>query len=591
MKKTFIALLLLLLHYSGFSQYGHRTHFIDSLSNEQFNDGLITDAITSGGLPVYAAAGSVNFTVPSFITRSRFNTSSFTGSQLNSRCYFLFSGTTELQSRLNSICERGTSGYAMSGCAFSSNTAGDVLLMNVGTTGVAGSVRRIDLGGFDEATCTRPSLNNTTRYYTCGSSIATGANTSQVFLMKHNQDGSTIDWVRKFNLPCSGVNGVAQAVAILDDAASGSVVLVGNVVQTSATGAQCVQPFIAKFSSTGALTWLRFINSTSINNISLQNIRPTNTAQEYVIVGSAISSTLANRRQVLFLRVNTSGAAPTNVLTRLIRSNGPTPNYPVQNQNGFDVVTRVDSLNSVSYYISGGTQLSGGSTDGLLIRLSNTSSPVFLRHYTGSGNENLYAIDRVENTVSGRGIAAFGVFGVGATSASLRNRSWLAKTYFNLVSGCNEVIDSPLSTVPSITYTAFTPTITNTFSTNTIVAQTSSGSQQTVCWATTISAGSNARISDEQSISLSGNSIEGITVFPNPVIGSELTFRLISAQDQITHIQLSDVSGKIYADESLNLQSGENMGTVPVSDLPQGIYIVRFIAADGTSKSIRFVRN
>jgi hypothetical protein len=601
MKKVLLPFFALAIQFAGYSQYGHRIHEVNASSFEQFNDGLITDVVLSGGLPVYASAGAATLpatTAGSQFTRSRFNTSSFAGAQLAGRYYFLFSNGAEWQNRLNSIVERGTAGYAMSGAVYNSNSAGDVLLMNVGTNGTptATGLRRIDLGGFDEAFCTRRSLNNTARYYTCGSSIAPNSTTgsSQVFLMKHNEDGSTIDWVRKFNVPCGNSNtSPAEAVAVLDDGQTGNVILVGNIRSTSTAAPACQQAFIAKFSAAGALIWFRILTSTGLSNISLQNIRPTNTPQEYAIVGSAVSSSLAGRRQVLFLRVNTSGANPVNSpgTPRLIRSNGPTPNYPVQNQEGFDVVTRVNAAGSLSYYIAGSTQLTSSSKDGLLIRLNNTTAPVFLRHYTGSGNESLFAIDMVQNTASGQGLAAFGVFGSIATLATPAiNKSWLAKTYFNLVSGCNEVIDSPLSTNPPVTYTAFIPTITNTFTSGTLTGQFGTTLQKTICWNTTITGGSNARLAEEETAG-AFNAIESISVFPNPVSSNDLNFRLISANNQTVRVQLCDVAGRLHSDNSQEFTSGENTGTISVRDLPKGIYILRLISSDGAAKNIRFVKD
>lgn len=593
MKKHLLFLLFLCLTVAAYAQYGHRTYNADTISTEQFNDGFITDVLTSGGLPIYAAGGFI--TTPgstgALITRSRFNRMAYAGGQLSGNIYYLFKSGPEVQSRTNSVCERGSAGYLMSGTGFTSSTAGNVLFLNANTTGALTAARTVDLTGFDEAFSTRRSLNTTNRYYTCGSSITTAGSVSEAFLMKHNETGATVDWVRRFNLQCNGVNRLAEAVAVIDDASTGNVVIIGNISFSGITGG-CQQAFIARFTAAGALTWLQILNSTSLSSIQLQNIRATDSPESYVIVGSAISSSLPGRRQVLFIRVNTSSAAmPTNSFVRLIRTNGPTPNFPVQHQIGYDVVSRKDSLGAISYYIAGSTQYSTGtSTDGLLIRTNSSGNPVNTREYFGDGSEVFYAIDLNQTVAGGRGLAAFGAYDSRSTSTLTRRKSWLAKTYFNLVSGCKELVDSGLVTTPGITYAAFTPQLLTTFTRDSLTYQSGTTTNQIVCWNTVIAGGSILREMNHESTSAGTAGTLKAQAYPNPVTGAEITLQMNSEQAEIAEVVLTDLSGRFINRYTVDLAEGENAAAIQVADLKQGAYLIRIVTASGQTQVIRFIR-
>jgi len=595
MKKQAFLIALIVYGYVATAQYGHRTYNVDTVSTEQFNDGFITDILTSGGQPIYAGAGFANMpnTAGAVTTRSRFNRIDYNGNQLSGNVYYLFNAGPEVQSRSNSVCERGTTGYLLSGTAFNSSTTGDVLLLNANTSGALTSARRVDMAGIDEAFSTRKSTNLTNRYYTVGSSITTAGSVSQAFIMKHNETGSTIDWVRKFNLQCSGVNRLAEAVAVIDDPTSGNVVVIGNINFNGLAGG-CQQAFIARFTSAGVLTWLRIINSTSMANIQLQNIRATDSPQQYVITGSAIASSPAGKRQVLLMRVNTSNAAgPSTVFARLIRSNGPTPNYPVQNQIGYDVACRKDSIGNISYYIAGSTQYTTGtSTDGLLIRTNATGTPVNMYEYFGNGSEALYALDINQTIANGRGIAAFGAFDSRSTSATIRRKSWLAKTYFNLVSGCNSLLDTGIVSTPSVTYASFSPVISTTYTTNTLTYQSGSTTNQIVCWSTIIGGGSNLReMGDETTAVTSENATLKALAFPNPITGNELNLEIESEDEEIAELIILDLSGRMVQSSSIDLLTGTNRSLIDASDLRQGAYMLRITTESGKSQTIRFIRN
>ncbi|MBL7923544.1 MAG: hypothetical protein JNL88_05050, partial [Bacteroidia bacterium] len=367
MKKILCLFLPLLMGSAAQAQYGQRLYDLDSLSQEWFNDGLITDQFLVSGKPVYAATGKVQSPTATgaLIERSRFARIGFTGATQANRFYYLFYNGAERPSRMNSICE-GSNAFLMSGVVYSNNApgTGDVLLLKTAASGVPQSVRKVDLGGFDESFCTRRSAKTTSKYYTCGSSYVQSS--SAAFLMKHNASGSVVNWVRKFSLPCGTTASLAEATSVIDDSLSGNVVVIGHVRSASPSLA-CQNAFIARFSASGALHWLHFIASNNAANFNLQSIRATNAAQEYVITGSALNP--ANGKNgILLMRVNTAGAAPAFVFSKLISSPGPTPNFPVSQQAGYDVVSRKDSAGVLSYYVAGQTSYTFGSGDGTMLR-------------------------------------------------------------------------------------------------------------------------------------------------------------------------------------------------------------------------------
>lgn len=66
-----------------------------------------------------------------------------------------------------------------------------------------------------------------------------------------------------------------------------------------------------------------------------------------------------------------------------------------------------------------------------------------------------------------------------------------------------------------------------------------------------------------------------ISLYPNPFV-EELT---ISAKDQnISHVQLFDMTGKLVHDENINQQ---NMFTLKTNSLPKGTYIISIITDIG----------
>ncbi|MBK7888872.1 MAG: T9SS type A sorting domain-containing protein [Bacteroidetes bacterium] len=395
-------------------------------------------------------------------------------------------------------------------------------------------------------------------------------------------------WVRTFNLKClNGQNGNAEATAVIDDSASNTVVIVGNVKPVTG-GATCQRAFIAKFNASGTPIWVHFVSSANATDLDFQSIKETGVAQQYVITGSLGLPGL-NRRVLLYV-VNTSGAAPVTVLARGLFSTGPTPNYPVANQYGYDVVTRNEPTKK-EYFICGANQYTTGQTDGIIFRTDINGTPLGQKIYNGVGKEQFNAIDFVSNAgAAGNGIAAFGnnvrILGPGIPTRSL---AWLMKTYFNLVSGCNEVSDNPQSLTLSLQYTSQAITTVKTFTKDSLTSQNSTVLDNKICWATTIASGSNTRVEGSAETDEAGSSVD-LSFYPNPVAADQATLVVNSMVEGNVSIKLFDATGKLSDEFTYYVTEGKNEIQMDVADLISGIFLLQVSDGKGETKTIRLMK-
>jgi hypothetical protein len=579
------------------AQYGHRGYSADSTTTDWFNDGLITNFNLSNNVPVHVGVGRNALISANAIERARFVRSSLSGTQLNNRKYFIFKNGAEVGSRLNALAE-GNSYIMASGTVVNANgvqLAGgaDALIMKTTAAGVPSSIFKVDLGGgFDEILSTKRSNRSSTTFYSAGYSSLQG--TAQAFLMKHT-GGGVINWVKRFSLPCQdGTTGFAEITSLVDDSTSNMITVVGNV-RTGPSGSACKRAFIAKINGSGVLQWLRFITSNNGTDIDLQSIRETGTAQQFVITGSIALPNL--NRRVLLMVVNTAGAAPVTVWAKGLYTNGPTPNYVISNQQAFDVITRIEPTKT-EYFVAGMNLYTTNLTDGIIFKTDANGTPLLNRIYTGFGKEQFNAIDYVSRPgAAGNGIAAFGkvdrLIGVGTP----KGQSWLVKSYFNLVSGCNEVADNPLSVNLTMQYTTQSVSFVSTFTKDSLTTQNSNGFQTTICWATTISGGNNARFGDEltndetmmETAEIPAEKI-GLSLFPNPNSSSQLSTEIYSATQQEIALSIIDLNGKLHESTMMNVQEGKQLLNIEIEDLPPGIYLIQLRTSDGEVTSKKLIR-
>ncbi len=591
MKKINLLLMILFSSISLQAQYGHRYYYADSVSNETFNDGLMTNLVLTNGEPVYAATGRTLSSPPANFERARFTRARLGGTMQNNRKYFVFKNGIELAARMNSIGE-GNSYFMMSGAttgAASSPVPGgaDILLMKASAAGVPTHLFKIDLNsGYDEALCTRRSNKSASNFYTCGYSTVAGR--SRAFLMKHNNSVSTISWVRTFNLKClNGQNGNAEATAVIDDSASNTVVIVGNV-KPVAGGVTCQRAFIAKFNASGTPLWVQFVSSTNATDLDFQSIKETGVAQQYVITGSVGLPGL-NRRVLLYV-VNTSGTTPVTVFAKGLFSTGPTPNYPVANQFGYDVVTRNEPTKK-EYFVCGANQYTSGQTDAIIFRTDINGTPLGHKLYSGIGKEQYNAIDFVSNAgAAGNGIAAFGNYvKIIAPGNPTRSLAWLTKTYFNLVSGCSELSDNPQSQTLSLQYTSQSINTVKTYTKDSLTCQNSTVLDNKICWATTIASGSNTRVAGSSEVGETGSSVE-LSFYPNPVAADQATLVVNAMTEGNISVKLFDATGKLSDEFIQYVIQGKNEIQMDVADLITGIFLLQVTDGNGETETIRLMK-
>jgi len=587
--------ILFLVATSAFAQYGHRLYFIDSTSNEVFNDGAVSRYVTISGKPATVAAGTVNTFSASgaSFSRGRFMQCDYSGntsSNLKYTIYNVVNGTTiEYPVRLNSLCDQTTKTFTLSGRVETSTNLGDVLFLKTSSAGVISSARAIEIGGDDEALCTRQTRATNGAFYTCGTTKASGTTTPRAFIMSHNSDGSTINWLKIIaNLPCpAGAIGNAEATAVIDETNTGNVIVVGNV-----SSGTCQNAFIAKFSSVGALLWLNLLGASTASNFNLQNIRATDVSQEFVITGEGTNPT-TGRRSILLARINTSGASASFLWSRLISSNGSATSV-INSQRGNDVVMRKTSAGAISYYVAGVSNYTSGTSDGMLLRTDATGLPVYIKEYAGTNNESYNAIDMYYSTGAiGEGVSAFGSYDYRNTSttATTVKRSWYSKTYFNLASGCNELADAATNIQFSMTPTAFTPGLSGTWIPNTFRYSSVPELNLILCWSSSIASGSNLRLSQSdlnESMLVSKNA----KIYPNPSsFSNDVTLSIYSETEDVATVRVFDGMGRICLSREFAVIQGSNEANLSIKTLSSGCYFVYINTLKGNAQKLRLIKN
>jgi hypothetical protein len=577
MKKIILALFLFLTIFSTKAQYGHRTYYCDTLTNESWAKGIISILNPNGTQPVYAAIGTVIPTQTSVQSRARFLRSKLDGTLLNNRQYLLYKNSLEASAHSNGIAESAAK-FVLAGSVYGGGNpspfpgTSDVLIMKTSVSGAPMTPSHVDLGGgFDEALCVKNSRYDSSKFYSCGYSTLQGV--SRAFIIKHNATGSTVYWARYFTLPCNTGAGNARATYLVDDPAGGNICMVGTI---GATGAGCRQSFIMKMTRAGVLTWLYIYSYPNGSGLDFNSIKPTEMANQYIITGTvAIPASLNDR--ILLFRVNTAGAAPAQVFANILYSNGPTPNFPVTNQHGLDVILRTSP--NLEYYVCGQTVYNGGSTDGVIFKTNSAGVPSAARLYGGAGMDQLNAIDWLNIAgAGGNGLASFGqydYFGVAGTSP--KHRSWLLKSYFNLVTGCNEVVDTPHYVTIFLANALYQPTVLTSFIADTLSYVTTKCKQSILCWNTTVPGGSNTRIPSM----LSENNSSKINIYPNPLSSDEFNLEIPASSDGIAEIKIMDAAGRIVDEMELKLFEGTNF-KVNMSENSKGLYFVDVITSEGS---------
>lgn len=577
------------------AQYGHRTYYKDTLSTEWFNDGLITDQLLAGNQPVFIGVGRIQSpgSGVSAIERSRFVRTKFDGTAQYNRRLNIFKNGAELSSRLNGLAE-GSSAFVVSGTVSGAHLnpnpiagGSDVLLMKTNATGLPTNTWKIDLGGADEALVTRRSTKTSTNFFTAGKTTNSGA-AGYAFLTRHSATG-VISWLKKFTIPCNGGLANTEITSLVQDSASGNVVVVGNYTSIANN---CGGAFIARFTNGGALSWLYTYSSSSYTGLSFQSIRPTSTPKVYVIAAHAISPAPGGYRPIL-IKVTTSGAAPVINFAMMYITPNPTPNFPISYQKSWDVVSRINAAGAEEFFLAGETGYTSGLTDGNIIKTNAGGASITCRFFFGGGNQAIYAIDKVNNIgTPGDGIGSFGKWDqYNSTGLAIGTRSWLVKSYFNLVSGCYDL--SSIPTGLSVTLQGITTSVAlqTTYTADSLQTQNSNQSNATLCWNTTVTNGSNVRLTEEgNDETMLSETLMDVMVYPNPV--SErmpATLQITSAEATHADLVIVDITGRVIDRQQREMTEGINEILLSTDQWQTGMYLIQITTTNGQSSVTRLM--
>jgi hypothetical protein len=579
-----------LIAHAAMAQYGTKGSAIDFVSNESYTDGFISDFYKSNNLSVQLSCGSYEEHIGNgnLLKRGTFTSIASNGNLLNSKRYKIFNDgfPTELVTELNSICEVNATGLFQTGTVYlPPNNTRAVLLMKTDQNGNPQKINKIILGGGDEGTCTSRSRRFSNVFYTCGVSRQAK---NKFFLFSHNADGSVINWSKKIEL----TYGSAEALAVIDEANTGNVIVVGNSYDSNGSAAS-KRAFIAKFTSAGVLKWVHSIQPSFANQfaeLNFQSIRATENAQAFVLTGSA-KQRATNRVSTIILRVKTdSDIKPVIEFFNLI-SLPDNPINPSVKQEGNDVVMQV-SGGLIQYFIAATLFLADGNKQAAQIRCSANGTALQAKTFNNLTHATFTAIDLVQNDASGNGIACFGsqktVF---AANGAPTQKGMLIKSTSALATACNDVSLTPSNlglNASAINETSITENsiLIRVELTHSIIA----GQVYATCWSSgqAGSARYDERYESETALDPTQNS--EIIASPNPTQGNTaLAFYTSSAQ----HISLAiyDVRGSLVYSKPVDTNEGQNTIDLDLIALNPGLYLDMLSAEGYEGKSVRIIKN
>ena len=79
-------------------------------------------------------------------------------------------------------------------------------------------------------------------------------------------------------------------------------------------------------------------------------------------------------------------------------------------------------------------------------------------------------------------------------------------------------------------------------------------------------------------------------ISPNPVTGNVLNLRIASSSATSIHVSISDIQGKTFINQKLELSNSVLNKAIDVSALPKGIYILKVINSNNELQQIKFVK-
>lgn len=565
------------------AQYGIKGSLIDFSSNEQYNDGLISDMYKPNNLGVHMACGNIADDLGnSIFNRAILTSIDANGFLLSSKEYQFFGPAGAYQSQLNSISENSSVKFTCSGSVKLIPSVSDVLILQTDQLGNALRARKVDFGGgLDEAMCTRKSRTSSNFYYTCGKSknMATGA--TNFILMRHNSDGSILNWSKSFALNLPGWVVEAEATSVTDETNTGNVIVVGNY--KNANGNETTkQAFIAKITSNGIVKWIQTIVPGQYSELDLQSIRPTENPQVFVLTGSAKRNSNGRVSAVVLRVKTTSDVKPSIEFFNYISTPGFSMS-PTVKQVGNDIVMQ-NTNGIIKYYIAATSYLADGSKLATQILCGADGKATMVKTLVNSTNSSLEAIDIVQNQVSANGIACFGSQNTNL-GGGLFQKGMFVKSSAALQTSCSEQNETPSNLTITSSSTSLPYAAANLGLAEDIGFESINGEVYSTCW--TPFQLSAARLSEEDVVS---DVLHKPTLYPNPVSGSYASLSVYSDADETLGITILDMHGRIALNKIVQAYSGENQIELSLDALPAGVYTIALECKSQENRFIRFVK-
>ena len=580
---------LTLLAQPTIAQYGIKGTFIDHTSNEHYNDGAISDFYKPNNLSVNLTCGTIADNLGnSFYNRGIFTSTDANGFLLSSKEYDFWSDAGNYQSQLNSISENSAAKITCSGAVKLTPSVSDVLLLQIDQLGNALRARKVDFGGLDEALCTRKSRNSANFYYTCGKSKNTASGATHFILMRHNADGTTLNWSKSLALNVPGWLVQAEATSVLDETNTGNVIVVGNYKNANGNDAS-KRSFIAKLTNAGVVKWIHTFAPGLYSELDVQSIRPTENSQAFVITGSA-KQNATGRISTVILRVNTSSdLKPSIDFFNFITTPGFSIN-PTVKQEGNDLVMQIVN-GAIKYHIAATSYLDNGSKYAMQITCAADGKANLVKTFINNTNSTFSAIDVVQNQVSGNGVACFGSQKVILDpNAGLQQKGMLVKSTLGLQTACSEQNELPTNTAVVSSSASLLFAVVNVGLAEDISYQSINGQMYSGCWSAFPISGARFDESTQSEVSQQEMINAEATFYPNPTQGmSTLTFYASSAQP--VSITIYDMRGSLVFTKIVAPTEGQNALELDLGALTPGLYIAMLGAEGYKGTSIRIINN
>ena len=577
---------LTLLAQPTIAQYGIKGSVIDFSSNEQYNDGLISDMYKPNNLGVHIACG----TIADDLGNSVFNRGILTsidanGILLSSKEYQFFGPVGAYQSQLNSISENSSVKFTCTGSVKLIPSVSDVLILQTDQLGNALRARKVDFGGgLDEALCTRKSRTTSNFYYTCGKSknIATGA--TNFILMRHNSDGSILNWSKSFALNLPGWVVEAEATSVTDETNTGNVIVVGNY--KNANGNETTKrAFIAKITSTGIVKWIQTIVPGLYSELDLQSIRPTENPQIFAITGSAKQNS-NGRVSTVILRVKTSSDVKPSIE---FFNHISTPGFsisPTVKQEGNDIVMQ-NTNGIIKYYIAATSYLANGSKLATQILCGADGRATMAKTLVNATNASFAAIDLVQNQASANGVACFGSQALNLEGGLLQ-KGMLVKSNLALQTFCSEQNETPSNIAVASSSASLPFAAANLGMVEEVGYESINGQIYSTCW-TPAQLGA-ARFHDGSEEDVVSTILPDPTLYPNPVAGTSTTLVVHAESNEKLQVNIFDMHGRLMLAKSIMTQQGENPIELNLGTMEAGIYTIALQGKEQVNQFIKFVK-